>query len=92
MFFFHQDSPWIKYFDKEISMIVRGGLVKKWKQVIFVFSAFFVRLKHRNKNGISSKFKKYNFKMTYVNRSRCFGRLTMSAALLPVEVLAQPPP
>ena len=24
-----------KYFDKEISMIVRGGLVKKWKQVTF---------------------------------------------------------
>ena len=31
---FPQDSPWIKYFDKEITMIVRGGLVKKWKQVI----------------------------------------------------------
>ena len=31
---FPQDSPWIKYFDKEITMIVRGGLVKKWKQVM----------------------------------------------------------
>ena len=30
---FVKDSPWIKFFDAEITKIVRGGLVKKWKQV-----------------------------------------------------------
>lgn len=32
---FPQDSPWIKYFDKEITKIVRGGLIKKWKQMFW---------------------------------------------------------
>ena len=31
---FVKDSPWIKFFDAEITKIVRGGLVKKWKQVL----------------------------------------------------------
>merc|ERR1711962_990645 len=32
---FPQDSPWIKFFDKEIKKIVRGGLIKKWKQMFW---------------------------------------------------------
>jgi len=32
---FPKDSPWIKFFDAEITKIVRGGLVKKWKQVFW---------------------------------------------------------
>ena len=30
---FPKDSPWIQKFNKEIRMMMQGGLIKRWKQV-----------------------------------------------------------
>ena len=32
---FPRDSPWIKKFNKEIRMMMQGGLIKRWKTVFW---------------------------------------------------------
>ena len=76
-------------------MIVRGGLVKKWKQVIFyvivceIQTRIIETVKPKIELDQNKKLGRQVYGKYMTHFSRCFGRLTMSAALPPVGELGR---